>query len=223
MSEKNFTELEVGAWYQPKDMEYVAFVQKQDEYGKFFVRHMPKKDPDYRSFFWHEADGKVLYVNEKDDEESLLYRVANANGDPWVEPKPVAIVEEIVQGDGPTEADDSPLPLAADVLTSLNARLVFEAADGQRGDDQQRLAQAVLNLGATLLRKNYDYGSSAWKRPLLESSLPPATAIRVRMSDKIERIISLANKSPEVAAESMDDTLQDLVGYWILLQASPKE
>jgi hypothetical protein len=108
------------------------------------------------------------------------------------------------------------------VLPFQDRSLLLEALEGKRGDDQKRIADAVVELGATLLRKNKDYGSSVWKRPFLLPNLPTRSAILVRMSDKIARIGSLIDRDPEVKGESLVDTMKDLVAYGVLWLAAPK-
>ena len=98
-----------------------------------------------------------------------------------------------------------------------------EAVQGARGPDQQRLATVGLEWIDVMLRKNMDYGGSAWKVPVLAPDLQPGEAIRVRMSDKIERILSLLTKDPEVVSESIRDTIQDLGVYCLLWLARPPE
>jgi hypothetical protein len=97
-----------------------------------------------------------------------------------------------------------------------------EALSGDRGKDQQRIALVGLQWLDTLLRKNADYGSSAWKRPKLAPHLSVGDAILARMSDKVERIESLSGKSAEVA-ESLTDTMNDLGSYALLWLARPAE
>lgn len=112
-------------------------------------------------------------------------------------------------------------PSAKQVLENVDAELFNKALAGERGEDQQRIANEVAKLGAMLLRKNADYGSSAWKRPVLAPHINPGDSILVRMSDKIERILSLATKPPEVAEEKVEQTIDDFAGYWILAKAAP--
>lgn len=100
-------------------------------------------------------------------------------------------------------------------------KLFAAAINGSRGDDQKAIAEEVLKVGTTLLRKNADYGSSVWRPPVLAPDCSPGVAIRVRMSDKISRLQTLMQSSGEVADESIDDTLRDLVGYGILELARP--
>lgn len=103
------------------------------------------------------------------------------------------------------------------------SNLVLDALGGSRGFDQQRIAQAGIMIISTLLKKNADYGSSAWTRPLLAQTVPPQDAILVRMSDKVARITGLQNgRKPEVE-ESLIDTVADLVGYGILWLSCPDE
>lgn len=90
-------------------------------------------------------------------------------------------------------------------------------------EDQQRIAKVGLHVVATLLRKNSDYGSSVFKTPVLAPETTPAVGIRVRMSDKIERIQQLlAGDGGEVRAESVYDSFLDLAGYAILYVSRPE-
>jgi hypothetical protein len=102
--------------------------------------------------------------------------------------------------------------------------ITMDAIRGIRGPDQQRIATEGLAWLSLLLRKNADYGSSAWKKPVLAPECDVDTAMRVRMSDKIERIQSLlAKDGPEVAEESIRDTMRDLGAYCLLWLACPND
>jgi hypothetical protein len=105
----------------------------------------------------------------------------------------------------------------------VEEHLIREALAGVRGEDQQRIALEGLKWTALLLRKNADYGGSVWKPPILAPDCSASTAIRVRMSDKIERISNLLSKSsdPEIVTESLDDTLRDLGAYCLLELCRP--
>lgn len=100
--------------------------------------------------------------------------------------------------------------------------LLTQALSGLRGADQQRIAKTGIDFIETLLRKNSDYGGSAWQVPTLAPSLDVGTAILVRMSDKVSRINSLA-KRPAMVAESLEDTIKDLGAYALLWLARPVE
>lgn len=99
--------------------------------------------------------------------------------------------------------------------------IIEKALAGDRGDDQRRIAELGLAWVEKLLRKNMDYGSSVFQVPCLAPDCDPGAAIRVRMSDKINRIKSLINTSPEVAGESLDDTVDDLGAYCLLWRCRP--
>ena len=86
------------------------------------------------------------------------------------------------------------------------------------------IAEVCDRLKDTLQRKNADYGCSASRSPLLCPELPAHTAILVRMSDKINRILTLeqwngvAERVDEMflKTEPLADTYLDLAGYAIL-------
>lgn len=89
------------------------------------------------------------------------------------------------------------------------------------GSDRRRIAEAGLSVVATLLRKNLDYGSSALKPPRFAPKVDASTAILVRMSDKVSRMESLAEREGKAAVdESFKDTVKDLSGYSILFDVS---
>lgn len=67
-----------------------------------------------------------------------------------------------------------------------------------------------------LVRKNSDYGASAFNPPALAPGVEPTTAILVRMSDKIARLNNLQT-AEQPNYEAIDDTILDLAGYAILL------
>ena len=99
--------------------------------------------------------------------------------------------------------------------------LVRSALSGSIGPSQQRIAQVGLDWIATLIKKNTDYGDSAWTEPVLAPNLPPKQAILVRMSDKINRLKALSQKEALVA-ESYNDTMKDLGAYALLYLAAPE-
>ena len=100
--------------------------------------------------------------------------------------------------------------------------LLRSAIDGERGPDQQLLAEHGLKITAMLLRKNNDYGSSGFERPYLLPELAVRHALLCRMSDKIARIRNLlSGAEKQVTDESVEDTLTDLAGYVILYLSTP--
>lgn len=113
-------------------------------------------------------------------------------------------------------------PVGATKQTQDEA-LVAAALGNMFGSDQTRIAQYGLSVICTILRKNQDYGSSAWETPMLAPDIPAEKAIRVRMSDKIKRLVKLLSQpdSQQVLSESIEDTFLDLAGYCILRAACP--
>lgn len=98
----------------------------------------------------------------------------------------------------------------------INFDSIRQAAAGQNGEDQKRLAETGLQIVDLLLRKNADYGGSAWQVPLLSPTLTPREAIQCRMSDKVQRLVKLLSGEKTQVAESVEDTMRDLAGYAIL-------
>lgn len=93
-----------------------------------------------------------------------------------------------------------------------------------KGGSQFPIASEGLKWIDLILAKNADYGDAAWRRPLLSPALPPRTAILVRMSDKINRLVSLIEKGVvQVKEETIDDTIRDLGVYCLLYLTCPSE
>ncbi len=102
-------------------------------------------------------------------------------------------------------------------LVELTGEVVLEALRGNRGDDQRAIAEKGIEIVELLLRKNADYGSSAWQVPLLAPTLAADVGILVRASDKIRRLERLlGGHQAEVSDESLDQTIDDLIGYLML-------
>lgn len=105
-------------------------------------------------------------------------------------------------------------------INSQELDLLRQALNGDRGEGQRRIAQQGVELVGLLLRKNSDYGSSAWQPPILAPDMSPREAIQCRMSDKIQRFIQLQGKAAEVD-ESLEDTVRDWTGYGLLWLGAP--
>lgn len=132
-------------------------------------------------------------------------------------------------GDGPASRDSIFQVLATDEAvcdqqaegnqsaTDLpQLHFVRDALGGNHGVRAQRIAEQGLALTALLLAKDADYGNSVAQPPLLAPELPPEMAIRVRISDKLNRINQLLGSEPQHRAETLDDTLRDAAGYFLL-------
>lgn len=94
----------------------------------------------------------------------------------------------------------------------------IEAKFSVKNDDQKDIANMGINWTQMLLNKNTNYGSSVFKVPVLAPNMDIDSAIRVRMSDKIERLQSLFNNDSEgdLVDESIADTINDLGAYCLL-------
>ena len=64
---------------------------------------------------------------------------------------------------------------------------IRQAINGDHGPDQRRIALHGLDLVSLLLRKNADYGGSAWQTPLLAPGMTPREAIQCRMPERKRR------------------------------------
>lgn len=92
-----------------------------------------------------------------------------------------------------------------------------------RGSEAQTLATIGVDIVDMLLRKNHDYGCSAWRTPVLAPGMSPRQAIQCRMSDKISRLNTLLSGDQAQVTESIEDTMRDLAGYAILWLGAPKD
>ena len=84
-------------------------------------------------------------------------------------------------------------------------------------DELQEIIDACDGIKALLLSKNEKYGNSALKPVTVFSKLNSAEAIKARIDDKLSRI---ANVGLDDATE---DTLDDLIGYLLLLKIANGE
>lgn len=74
------------------------------------------------------------------------------------------------------------------------------------------ILKVCMDLADFLIAKNKAYGDSAVNPLRVISKADPAEQIRVRMDDKLSRLVR-----GQAAGE---DALKDLVGYWVLLQVT---
>jgi len=100
---------------------------------------------------------------------------------------------------------------------------VRAAIDKPHDHPQRIIANELMVLGDLLIRKNADYGCSAWQEPLLCGGISPKDAILVRMSDKVMRLRSLMGNKTGLVNESIEDTVRDLQGYCLLWLACPDD
>lgn len=95
--------------------------------------------------------------------------------------------------------------------------LLANAYHGRNNNpDQTRIAITAIELIALLLRKNTDYGRSIFEGSRLLPESPAKARILLRLEDKIARLEQLSRSDARVPAETLRDTMRDLVGYGIL-------
>lgn len=78
--------------------------------------------------------------------------------------------------------------------------------------DSNKVDKFINDRILTYLKKNADYGNSAD----MSMEMFGAVAYAVRMSDKVNRIESLVGKEAEVDDEKIEDTILDLVNYYVM-------
>ncbi|HPN95971.1 MAG: hypothetical protein BWY28_02760 [bacterium ADurb.Bin236] len=85
--------------------------------------------------------------------------------------------------------------------------------------DQELIKEKMESITDLLLRKNRDYGSSFRKPGILSGALDSKSKLLVRIDDKLERLGNLLEKNSDgdVPNESMSDTVNDLIGYFVLV------
>ncbi len=81
------------------------------------------------------------------------------------------------------------------------------------------------NCLATMLKKNHDYskGANALRNFELVEYLDIAKApqgVLVRLSDKFMRICNLWNTEAKVKDEAVEDTIDDMINYLVILKAT---
>ena len=83
------------------------------------------------------------------------------------------------------------------------------------------IANEIDKLRNILLKKQADYGDSAFNRPFLNPKATAEDAILTRLSDKFFRLHNIQKKGrAEVEDETLEDTVRDIAGYCILFLAN---
>ena len=85
--------------------------------------------------------------------------------------------------------------------------------------DEEIFKEIVDNMYETYLIKNHDYGNSTHKT-YEEFGL---TSFLVRLSDKLNRLITLNKTEALVKDEKIEDTLKDLANYSVLAMIELKK
>ena len=103
-----------------------------------------------------------------------------------------------------SEAENLPLSL------KVKAALQFAGTHLDDAPNAEEILAVCVDLAEFLIQKNKAYGDSAVNPLRVMSKADPAEQIRVRMDDKISRLIR--------GMAAGEDAMKDLVGYWVLLQ-----
>jgi len=82
---------------------------------------------------------------------------------------------------------------------------------------KKKIQQACDSIKALLISKNEKYGDSALQPLGLFSKLNSAEAIKARIDDKLSRIANVG------LSDATEDTLDDLIGYLLLLKIANGE
>lgn len=87
------------------------------------------------------------------------------------------------------ETVDIEFPIAN--LGMDSTQFLLEWAESDADTTRNDICNYTAGIGALLLRKNHSYGDSALEPPMFADEVPPSTAIMVRQSDKLKRLIQL--------------------------------
>jgi hypothetical protein len=99
-------------------------------------------------------------------------------------------------------------------LTKTHLSDIMESLGGANGS-QKLIAEETLRIGSLLINKNKAYGNSALSPVRIFSRANSMEQLAVRIDDKLSRL----SKGHEYIG---DDTLDDLVGYLVLLLVARK-
>tara|TARA_Y100000310_G_scaffold339308_1_gene431620 strand:+ start:3005 stop:3313 length:309 start_codon:yes stop_codon:yes gene_type:complete len=83
-------------------------------------------------------------------------------------------------------------------------------------ETQRLIIQECDSVKELLLRKNQEYGDSAVHPKRIFSQAHPVEQIKVRIDDKLSRLMSDSVKTIQ------EDTVQDLIGYLILMRVAER-
>lgn len=91
-------------------------------------------------------------------------------------------------------------------------------AEDRRIDTQSEIAVVCDELKELLQRKNAAYGDSALKPMRVFSRADNVEQIKVRLDDKLSRLM----RGHALPDESLEDTVDDLMGYLVLLKVATR-
>ena len=121
------------------------------------------------------------------------------------------------QTDPPVNFCNSDFEMPRDLFKAIRSCLDALSCELSKPYNNEFISNTLTEIREMLLTKNADYGNAAFTAPCYAPSLDPATAILVRMSDKVNRYKNLVRRTGTQVWESKVDTLKDYIGYAILL------
>ena len=98
-------------------------------------------------------------------------------------------------------------------MTPFEEALIPKPAPECLNEDQKEIWNFFEGARALIIKKNSDYGSSAFTPPLLAPHVSTGDGILTRMSDKVKRLINLLSGAKAQINESVIETVFDLGAY----------
>lgn len=95
--------------------------------------------------------------------------------------------------------------------------MITEPIEDSHERSQDVIATVCDEIKALLLEKNKKYGDSALSPARIFSKASAVEQILVRIDDKLSRIKTTGTEAPD------EDTLQDLIGYLVLLKVAVRK
>lgn len=95
---------------------------------------------------------------------------------------------------------------------------IAAATESPLSQTQREIVEACDAIKELLLRKNAAYGDSALKPVRLFSKTDNVEQIKVRLDDKLSRLM----RGHALPDETLEQTTEDLIGYLVLLQIAIK-
>jgi len=106
----------------------------------------------------------------------------------------------------------------SNVHASLKALEPQEGENPMNEQSQQDIAAACDAIKELLLRKNKAYGDSALNPLRILSKASALEQLKVRFDDKLSRLL----RGEELPDESFDQTIDDAIGYLMLIKVARK-
>ena len=201
------------------DQDSMEYIQEGDIWE---VKAIDLKDSDMPLYLTKEIQSvgdsttKVTeWFGVEDGEITLLSNIKQELANQMERVKQIAGVQSIEIGSGKTEIRSDGLRVQdgnGDITLCISK-------DGDVEDNDERIKRIVKRQLGVYIAKNDDYGDSVLKGRIAFGAMSELT----RMSDKINRFNALVGKEETAkVAESLDDTVMDLVNYMAMYYSDLK-